>query len=112
MLNIGPTSASLPQIAWGSSASESMTKQDTTVKMAAKGFEESLIVMLLKEMRGSLGESSLFSHDSGDVMGGMFDQFMAKHLVQAGGLGLTPMISRQLEMAKHHEPPKQQPRTT
>ena len=74
-----------------------------SIESVARGFEETFLALLTKEMRKTLEPNSLFAHDSGDVFGGMFDQFMAKHLTQAGGVGITGNLKQQLERAKSHE---------
>ncbi|MFV0445130.1 MAG: rod-binding protein [Planctomycetaceae bacterium] len=56
---------------------------------AVKEFESLFVSMLLKEMRQTLGEDGLFPGDSSDSLGGMFDQQMAEHICQQGGLGLA-----------------------
>lgn len=72
---------------------------------AARGLEEVFLSLLVKEMRQGMDpEDGLFGKDSGDVMGGMFDQFMSQHLVQAGGIGLARMFKQHLEHAHPHGP--------
>ena len=58
-------------------------------------FESLFLTQIIKEMRQTLEPDGLFGKDGGDVMGGMFDMFLGKHL--AGGLGLGAMLERQLE---------------
>ena len=62
----------------------------------AKDFESVFASMLLKEMRNTLEPGVLFSGDSGDVYGGLFDQFMGQHMSESGGLGLSNMIRQAL----------------
>jgi Rod binding domain-containing protein len=68
-----------------------------SLESAAKGMEGTFLTLLLKEMRQGLEPGGLFGQDSGDVLGGMFDQFMAQHLTQAGGLGIARVLQQQLE---------------
>lgn len=63
----------------------------------AKDFESLFLSLILKEMRQTLEPESLFAGDSGDIQGGMFDQFMSKHLTDAGGVGLAATILRQMQ---------------
>ena len=49
-----------------------------TATEAARGLEATFLSILLKEMRQTLEPGGLFANDSGDVLGGMFDQFMAQ----------------------------------
>ncbi len=74
-----------------------------SIESVARGFEETFLALLTKEMRQTLEPNTLFGHDSGDAFGGMFDQFMGKHLAQAGGVGLTANLKQQLERAKLHD---------
>jgi flagellar protein FlgJ len=80
---------------------------------AAKGFESIFWTMLLKEMRQSLEPGSLFGKDTGDIYGGLFDQFMAQHLTQGKGMGIAQALIKQLEPKTAHEPPpsRQPPRS-
>jgi Rod binding domain-containing protein len=73
-----------------------------SIESAAKGFEETFLAQLVKEMRQTLEPETLFGHDGGDVFGGMFDQFMAKHLTQAGGVGLAANLKHQLQQGTTH----------
>jgi flagellar protein FlgJ len=60
--------------------------------------EATFLAMLLKQMRETLEpDGGLFPGDSGDVMGGLFDQFMSQHLSDAGGVGMADALVRQLQ---------------
>lgn len=59
-------------------------------------FESTFLSMLLKEMRQTLEPGSLFSHDTSDVLGGLFDMFMSQHLAQGKILGIADMVTKQL----------------
>lgn len=65
----------------------------------AKDFESVFSSMVLKEMRSTLEPGSLFSGDTSDVYGGMFDQFMGQHMSESGGMGLAKMVREALEQA-------------
>ncbi len=60
-------------------------------------FESLFLTQIIKEMRQTLEPDGLFGKDGGDVMGGLFDLHLGKHLAQAGGLGIGAMLQRQLE---------------
>src|SRR6185312_11869610 len=75
-----------------------------SLKDAAQGFESVFLTMLLKEMRQTLEPGSMFGHDSSDVYGGLFDQFMSQHLAQGKGMGLAQALIRQLEPTTTHAP--------
>ena len=70
----------------------------------AKDFEAMMLSQLLKQMRQSMNEDGLFAGDSADVHGGMFDMFLGKHLAEAGGIGLTGMLLRQMESTQPGPP--------
>jgi Rod binding domain-containing protein len=70
----------------------------------ARQFESLFTTQILKEMRQTLEPGGLFSGDNSDIYGGLFDQYLGKHLAQAGGLGLATMIQRQLDPSSHHSP--------
>lgn len=63
---------------------------------AAKDFESVFTTMLMSEMRKTLEPGSLFSEDTADVYGGLFDQFIGQHIADAGGIGLAKMVRESL----------------
>jgi flagellar protein FlgJ len=67
------------------------------VKKVAKDFESMFVSIVLKEMRQTLGPGSLFGNDAADLNGGLFDLFMGKHLVEAGGFGVAKMMEKALD---------------
>ncbi len=72
----------------------------SVVKDAAKAagdFESLFASMMLKEMRKSLDPETLFGGDSGDVYGGLFDQFLGQQIADGGGFGLARMVKEALE---------------
>ena len=77
--------------------SASLGKEQRRSADTAKEFESLFLTLLLKGMRQTLEPDSLFPGDSGDVMGGLFDQFMGQHLADAGGVGLAATIRRQTQ---------------
>jgi Rod binding domain-containing protein len=75
----------------------------------ARDFEGMFMSLILKEMRQTLGPGSLFGGgDTADVYGGLFDQFLGQHLVDAGGFGVAKMIQQHLADRTHtlqaHDP--------
>ena len=68
--------------------------QDMT--KVAKDFEGMFVSLILKEMRQTLGKNSMFGNDNSDVYGGLFDMFMSKHIVEAGGFGVAKMVEQNL----------------
>ena len=99
-----------PTLAFGSELSAPLSlpgsaldgRGKPSLKDAAQGFESVFLSMLLKEMRKTLEPGSLFGHDSGDVYGGLFDQFMSQHLAQGKGMGLAQSLLKQLEPKATH----------
>jgi flagellar protein FlgJ len=70
-----------------------------TLKEAARQFESLFMQMMLKSMREAnraFSEGSMFSSSQGDFYQDMFDDQIAVHLAQSGGLGLADMLVRQL----------------
>ncbi len=60
-------------------------------------FEAMFLSLLLKEMRQTLDDGGgLFPGDTGDIQGGLFDQYLGKHLADAGGVGLAAALERQM----------------
>lgn len=71
-------------------------KTGPSVRDMAKEFEAMFLSLLLKQMRQGLEPGGLFPGDTGDVQGGLFDQYMSNHLADAGGVGLAAALERQL----------------
>lgn len=63
----------------------------------ARGFEGMFAALLVKQMWQGLEPGSLFGEDRGDVLGGLFDQYMGQHLATAGGLGIAALIRQNLQ---------------
>ena len=61
-------------------------------------FESMFVSMLIKQMRQTVDGESMFGSDPGDIVGGMFDQFMGDHIGQADRFGIAQMIRTQLEL--------------
>ena len=86
--------ASLPQIlppALGQAPGRTANPQ-----AVGKAFEEMFASIIIKQMRQTV-EGGMFSGDSGDVLGGLFDHFLGEHIAKAGGFGVGNMIRSQLE---------------
>ena len=66
-----------------------------TPAAVARQVEGLFASLLLKEMRGNGQDGGLFSGDSSDVLGGMFDQYMGQAIADAGGLGLRDYLVAQ-----------------
>ncbi len=65
----------------------------------ASEFESLFLSQVLKSMRDTAGpEGGLFGQDQADIYGGLFDQFLGKHLAQAGGFGLARVLEKQLNL--------------
>jgi flagellar protein FlgJ len=67
-----------------------------TERVAAE-FESLFVSMVLKEMRQTLEPDTLFGNDTSDAYGGLFDLYMSKHVVEAGGFGVAKMVRQSLE---------------
>ena len=76
--------------------SANLAKNQKRAEAMAKDFEALFLSQIIKGMRQSLEPGSMFAGDSGDVQGGLFDQYMGKHLAEAGGVGLAATIKRQM----------------
>lgn len=63
---------------------------------AAKHFEGLFVSMMLKSMRDTIPQDSLFGSNSMDSYQNMFDQQIALELSAKGGIGLADIIERQL----------------
>ena len=72
------------------------------IDAAATGFESMFVSMLMKEMRQTLEEGSMFGQDKGDVLGGLFDHYLGQHLASAGALGIAAMVKKSWQARGDH----------
>ena len=94
------TNPTLPPEATGTKP-ESVTQQDLSpadslksakVEKAIKDFEGLFLSMMIKEMRQTSSGDGLFSGDTSDTYGGMFDMFLGNELAAGKGLGLESVF--------------------
>lgn len=91
-----PVSSSPFDVAANSVADRLRTGGLDAVGKVAKDFESLFVSIVLKEMRQTLGPGSLFGNDTGDINGSLFDMFMGKHLVDAGGFGVARTLEKSM----------------
>ena len=72
-----------------------LNESEAEAEELGKEFESMFVSLLLKEMRNTLdqGDGGLFGSEQSDTFGGMFDQFMGKHLADSSPLGLAEVIT-------------------
>jgi flagellar protein FlgJ len=84
--------------------SDAKANDPGALKAVAKQFESLFTQMLLKSMReatkSTTGDSMFGSSDQTEFYQGMFDDQMAMHLSQGGGLGLADMLVQQLSTSR------------
>ena len=69
---------------------------DAALDEVARQFESLLLQQMLKSMREASGGEGLMESDQSRFYREMFDQQLAIHLADNGGIGLSKMIQRQL----------------
>lgn len=62
----------------------------------ATQLEGMFAAVLIKTMRQTVGEEGLFPGDSADVLGSLFDQYMADEISSGGGLGVADAFRSEL----------------
>ncbi|WP_372781420.1 rod-binding protein [Litorivivens sp.] len=62
----------------------------------AKQFESLFVQMMLKEMRDTLPEGGLFTDQNLRFYQDMLDKELSQSMVEGDGMGLAPVIERQL----------------
>ena len=72
--------------------------KDTKLEEAALQFEELFVSTLLKQMRETL-EEGIFSGESSDSLGAIFDMFMGKHLAASKPLGIGQAVEAYTKQA-------------
>ena len=69
---------------------------DSKMEGAATEFEGLFLSMMLKEMRNSLSEDSLFGGESSDVYGGLFDMMLSQSMAETQPLGIAKLLQSQM----------------
>lgn len=77
-------------------ADAARTEQRREADAAIRQVEGLFLGMMLKEMRNTLEEGSLFGGDSSDVYGGLFDLMLSQNLSNGSPLGLSQLLEGQL----------------
>jgi Rod binding domain-containing protein len=77
-------------------ASPARSRDPRAIDAVATGFESMFVSLLIKQLRQTLEEGSMFAGDSGDILGGLFDFTLGQHLAQAGALGIGDLLRQQL----------------
>ena len=72
------------------------TPAEATAEVAAQ-FEALFVQMMVKSMREATIEGGLFDSSQMDFYQGMFDQQVSLHLSRQGALGLSDILTRQLD---------------
>jgi Rod binding domain-containing protein len=85
----------------GAAAAQAHTPVDDKARQklvrATKDFESLLVGYMLKSMRSSMSTTEMFGDSyGGDVLEGMFDGEMAKHVSQNSSLGLAETLYRKM----------------
>jgi len=89
----------------------SNTDPKGALKLAAQQFESLVLDIVLKSMRKTVSEESLFDNESTRLYTDMLDQEMSKKIASNGGLGLADMLLKQLEQSGVTPPVKKEPFT-
>jgi flagellar protein FlgJ len=85
---------------------------DAVLDKVALQFESLFTQMMLKSMRdASLGEG-IFDNDKTEFYRDLYDQQMALHLSESGGIGLAAVIKRQLGGAEVEQESESEPKLT
>lgn len=72
---------------------------DAAAAEVARQFEAIFVNMMLKSMRDATPEGGLFSGHEMSAYRDMFDKQLSLDLAAEGGIGLAPLIERQLAQA-------------
>ncbi|HWK55299.1 MAG TPA: rod-binding protein [Hyphomicrobiales bacterium] len=83
---------------------KSREQPDQALAEVARQFESLFTSMLLKSMRATLPQDGLMQSGDLSTYQDMFDQQLALDLSRRGGLGLAPLIERQLGMLAAVDP--------
>ncbi|HMU75324.1 MAG TPA: rod-binding protein [Elusimicrobiota bacterium] len=76
-------------------------RADERLKQACRGFESLFLHTLLKEMRSTEAPAALEgSGPARDITRDLYDQALSEEMSRAGGLGVGPLLYRQLNRAQ------------
>lgn len=71
---------------------------DEELKKATDQFESLLLNMMIREMRATVPESTLFPESMAkEIYTGMLDEKIAENMAKSGGIGISRMIFDQLK---------------
>ncbi len=71
---------------------------DADIENAAEQFESLLLNFMIREMRATVPESTLFPQSmTEEIFTGMLDEQIAGEMAQNGGIGISRMIFNQLK---------------
>ena len=70
-----------------------------SIASAAQGFEAVFISMMIKQLRETL-QDGLFTKETSDSFGALFDLYMGEHLAQSSPLGVGDAAAKYLEAQK------------
>jgi len=72
-------------------------KPDQAIEKVAQQFESVFVQMMLKAMRETVPEGGLFGDEATKTFEQMLDSQLSVTLSEGGGIGLAPVIARQLK---------------
>jgi flagellar protein FlgJ len=72
-------------------------KPDQAIEKVAQQFESVFVGMMLKAMRETVPEGGLFGDEATKTFEQMLDSQLSVTLSEGGGIGLAPVIARQLK---------------
>lgn len=77
------------------------TQSDADLEKASQEFESLLLNFMIREMRSTVPESTLFPQSMAEeIFTGMLDEKISGEMAQNGGIGISRMIFNQLNNLK------------
>lgn len=77
-------------------------RSDADLKRACRQFESLLLHFMIREMRATVPESTLFPPSMAEtIYTGMLDEQLAQEMADSGGIGIARMIFDQLKANPH-----------
>lgn len=96
-MEIGNIAQAVPQQKEIKPAGGAADKEKAAVKKVAQEFEALFVTMMLKSMRSTVGEDKLTGGGRGEeTFRSLLDQEYASAAVRGGGVGLAPVLEREL----------------
>jgi flagellar protein FlgJ len=90
--------------AYGALRAKAQRDQGAALQETAQQFEAMFLQMVMKSMRATVTKSDLFNSQSMETYEAMYDRELATVMARRGGIGLSQVLTQQLDPSARHVP--------